>query len=63
MGGRTPLKNSNIFDFYENKIIYVKFPEEENGGGLESLGAPVRELWGAEPPLKIQIYPIVMKFK
>ena len=31
---------------------YVKISEEDNGSGPKSLGAPLRELWGAEPPLK-----------
>ena len=33
-------------------LNYVKFSEEDNGSGPKSLGAPLRELWGAEPPLK-----------
>ena len=50
MGGRAPLKNSNISDFGEILIICIKFSEECKGSGPESLGGPVRELWGAEPP-------------
>ena len=31
---------------------YVKFSEKDNGSGPKSLSAPLRELRGAEPPLK-----------
>ena len=31
---------------------YVEFSEEDSESGPKSLSAPLRELWGAEPPLK-----------
>ena len=31
---------------------YVKFSEEDNGSSSEPLSAPLRELWGAEPPFE-----------
>ena len=31
---------------------YAKLSDEANASGAESQCAPLRELWGAEPPLK-----------
>ena len=63
MGGVSPPKNSNTSDFGEILTIYVNLPEKNNRNNPNSLGAPVRELWGAEPPLKIQIHLILVKFR
>ena len=58
-GAERPLEHSviSVFRFKFKPSLcklkeysYVIFFEENNGSGPESLGFPVRKLWGTEPP-------------